>query len=474
MASNLSHKGKPSLRAFIYCRISSDPQGKQAGVERQEDDCRKLVASQGWTVAEVFVDNDVSASDFSTKSRPEWDRMIKALKENRAECLVAYDDSRLTRKSDEFMDLMKICRERGITVRTCQAEINFDNADSRNMARIISSLRTYESDKMSERMRRAHRGNAEKGARRSPVRTYGYRIDKITADPIESDFVRQMVERAINGESATQIAKWLNESGQRTVAGTDFQSAGVKKIITNPMIAGIQKHRGELMPDVEVGWDALVSRDDYFRATAKLAERSTGRRGNPGTLLMGFVFCPNCDRKMYRTGNRTGHDRDGVFRCHKRTDGGCGLSINAPKLESLVRGAVLTQLGERKTIRRSTTPTSQRKRKDDPNELRKQIDRVAKQYADGSLEESEWRIISDGLRKRLSDAERPEFVNLGADAHAIRTLERAGKSLKDEWDTLDLHIRQRLIGLVVDRIEILKGEKGRHFNLDRVKILWKV
>ena len=399
---------------------------------------------------------------------------MRQLDRNAADCVVVWDLSRFTREVRVIEDLIERVERTNLVVATCSGDLDLETAQGRLIARLSGSINANESEKMSERMKRAHKGYAEKGKRHSPTRIYGYRKDKITADPTESEFVRQMVKRAIDGESATRIAKWLNESGQRTVAGTDFQSAGVKKIITNPMIAGIQKYRGELMLDVEVGWDALVGRDDYFRATAKLAERSNGRRGNPGTLLTGLVFCPNCDRKMYRSGNRAGHERDGFFKCHKRTDGGCGLSINAPKLESLVKDAVLTQLGERKTIRRSATPSGQPKRKDDPSELRKQLDRLAKQRADGSLEESEWRIISDGLRKRLSDAERPEFINLGADARAIRTLEKAGKSLKDEWDTLDLHIRQRLVGLVVDRIEILKGKKGRHFNLDRVKILWKI
>ena len=45
----------------IYTRISSDIEGTSAGVTRRVDDCRKLAGDLGWTVAEVYVDNDVSA-----------------------------------------------------------------------------------------------------------------------------------------------------------------------------------------------------------------------------------------------------------------------------------------------------------------------------------------------------------------------------------------------------------------------------
>jgi site-specific DNA recombinase len=49
------------MPAAVYVRISSDPSGLRAGVERQERDCRELAERRGWTVAQVYCDNDVSA-----------------------------------------------------------------------------------------------------------------------------------------------------------------------------------------------------------------------------------------------------------------------------------------------------------------------------------------------------------------------------------------------------------------------------
>jgi len=52
--------GMPS-RAAIYCRLSQDRTGAGVVVERQERDCRTLAEQLGWSVDQVFVDNDVSA-----------------------------------------------------------------------------------------------------------------------------------------------------------------------------------------------------------------------------------------------------------------------------------------------------------------------------------------------------------------------------------------------------------------------------
>jgi DNA invertase Pin-like site-specific DNA recombinase len=57
------------MRAVTYARISSDKNGDGAGVERQEHDCRALCEANGWTIAEVSVESDVSASARSRMPR---------------------------------------------------------------------------------------------------------------------------------------------------------------------------------------------------------------------------------------------------------------------------------------------------------------------------------------------------------------------------------------------------------------------
>jgi DNA invertase Pin-like site-specific DNA recombinase len=62
------------VRAAIYARISSDRDGDQLGVRRQIEDCERLVAKQGWELAERYVDDDMSA--YTTRVRPSYRRML--------------------------------------------------------------------------------------------------------------------------------------------------------------------------------------------------------------------------------------------------------------------------------------------------------------------------------------------------------------------------------------------------------------
>ena len=82
-------------RAAIYCRISDDREGGALGVKRQEDDCRALAERRGWPVAEVFVDNDVSA--YNGHVRPAYRRMLDAMKAGEVDAVVVWHLDRLHR-----------------------------------------------------------------------------------------------------------------------------------------------------------------------------------------------------------------------------------------------------------------------------------------------------------------------------------------------------------------------------------------
>src|SRR4051794_28818806 len=86
--------------AAIYARISSDTEGKAAGVLRQVADCRKLAGSLGWPVGGEYVDNDVSA--YSGKRRPDYERMLADLADGTVDAVLVYHLDRLTRRPIEL------------------------------------------------------------------------------------------------------------------------------------------------------------------------------------------------------------------------------------------------------------------------------------------------------------------------------------------------------------------------------------
>jgi len=97
------------MRAAIYVRFSADPQGTALGVERQRADCEALCERRSWKVAEVYVDNDVSAT--SSKPRPAYARLLEDIDAGVVDAVVVWDLDRLYRKPAELEDFMLLAEK---------------------------------------------------------------------------------------------------------------------------------------------------------------------------------------------------------------------------------------------------------------------------------------------------------------------------------------------------------------------------
>ena len=97
---------EPTLRIGIYARISEDRDGHQTATARQLDDCRAHVERHGWEVADIFEDVDISA--YSLKAtRPEFERLLLALRHGDIDGVVIWKLDRLTRQQ---RDLVRVSR----------------------------------------------------------------------------------------------------------------------------------------------------------------------------------------------------------------------------------------------------------------------------------------------------------------------------------------------------------------------------
>ena len=107
-----------SLRACLVPRPSTagSPTTAKAGSSAwpvRREDCLPWRRQLGWPVAEVYVDNDVSA--YSGKPRPAYRRMLRDIKDGTRDALVVYDLDRLVRQPRELEEFFDICDAAGLT-----------------------------------------------------------------------------------------------------------------------------------------------------------------------------------------------------------------------------------------------------------------------------------------------------------------------------------------------------------------------
>lgn len=68
-----------------------------AGVSRQKKEALELASRSGLNVIEIFEDNDISASRYSRRTRPEFERMMERAGRGDFDTLLAWDLDRLIR-----------------------------------------------------------------------------------------------------------------------------------------------------------------------------------------------------------------------------------------------------------------------------------------------------------------------------------------------------------------------------------------
>src|SRR4051794_6649419 len=124
--------------AAVYVRISRDSEKEGKGVARQRKDCRALARRLGWDVADVYEDNDVSASN--GKPRPAFERMRTAVEAGRLKAIVVWDVDRLTRTPRELEDVIDWANEHGLKLANVGGHIDLATPTGRLTARIQGTV----------------------------------------------------------------------------------------------------------------------------------------------------------------------------------------------------------------------------------------------------------------------------------------------------------------------------------------------
>jgi DNA invertase Pin-like site-specific DNA recombinase len=455
------------VRAAIYCRISQDRGAEGLGVERQRADCEDLCARRGWAVADVFVDNDVSA--YAAKRRPGYDRLIEGLKAARFSALLAWAPDRLHRSPRELEDFVDLIESTGAAVATVQAgELDLSTAAGRMTARVVGAVARHESEQKSERVRRqreqaASAGRPHGGGRRA----FGYTSDGAGLVEAEAALVREGADRALAGESLRSIARDWNARGLRSAGSGEWSIVTLRTLLTGPRIAGLRVFRGEIVG--EGTWPPIITRDEHDRLRAVLGNaRARGRGRPPTSLLGGLIHCGRCGAVMHASRRTNGTRR---YACNVAPGHrGCGgVAIQAERTEQLVTDAVLHALDSpvmRRALARARTPTGAG---NNPEMLQAELDQLAEAAGRGDLPVREY------LRARqpLEERRRRALAAIETDTALAPMLDSA--DLGDAWDRLDTEGRRAVIGSVIEEVTIRPASgPGTKFDPERIKPIWRV
>lgn len=317
-------------RAAVYVRISLDEEGTGLGVARQEQDCRAKAKALGWTVAQVYSDNSVSAT--KAKPRPAYEAMLADLEAGKVNAVLVYSLDRLTRKPSELETFIDLSDRLRVSLANVSGDVDLSTAAGRMVARIMGSVARHEAERLGERVsrqkqQRAQLGKSHNGGR---YRSFGYDREWNVIEE-EADLLRDAYKRVAAGESVGSIVKAWNDKGIQSATGKPWRRRTLQTMLQRPAFAGLSSYKGEVVGKTE--HEAIVDESLWQQAQDMMDSRTAQYQGNPGRngrvwLLSGIAVCGSCHMPMFGASTK-----GGIYRCVKN-DGGCGsMRIKASWLD---------------------------------------------------------------------------------------------------------------------------------------------
>lgn len=497
-----------------YERLSRDRKKLSENVDIQHRENAAFIEDQGWEYGGRYKDNDISASEFGTKTRDDYWRMITDIQswpdregyEIRL-VIVVTEMPRLYRQLEELLELIKLSESTKLTgIWTTDGE-GYDLSTPEGYHRAVGAVNNarLESKRASKRQLRKKKAQVTQGKYIGGQRRYGFEgaikdeygvitnREFINIREIPEEIARwyDWYNRILAGETQISIVRDNNDRGIPSPQGKQWTVGNFKRLMTqeayvifepdedhpddcpclnNPEGNGTLHHTtsGERHRAV---WRGLLTRKERDVLDNILSAQS--QKWNHGLvngrqyLLSGLLYCGNthegkvCDRMLYGSARHLANGKpQRRYRCSPYDNHGkriaCGrLYRGTEPLDLLVTESVLFRLDSPEVAKLLSTEDDWQALDELSKKItvqRRRRDLITEQYARGEIDS-----LAD--YKKMQAAADAELAKLESQRAKLRTnraarLLPANGLIREAWDNASLEWRRDVIRLVVEKIVV--------------------
>ncbi len=376
------------MKFFVYSRKSVYT-GKGESIENQIEMCRQYILSKFPETSEsdiiIYEDEGFSAKN---TARPEFQKMLKDMRQNKPDYLVCYRLDRISRNVSDFSTLIEELNDRSISFVCIKEEFDTSKPMGKAMMYIASVFAQLERETIAERVRDNMLMLARTGRWLGGTTPTGYTSEKIQEviidgkiktscmlkeNPEEIKVVDIIFEKFLELRSISGVSKYLIKHNIKSRSGTFYSLPGIKDILQNPVYCTAD--RDALNYFREMNSDVCFDEKDYsdtlgllsynkrdytkksaprqaankwiiaigkhkgrvtgekWAAVQKIIEENipTGKKPakmhNDYSLLSGFIYCEKCGSRMFAK-RRSGHTANPEaydYICNNKMRGGTNL-----------------------------------------------------------------------------------------------------------------------------------------------------
>ncbi len=456
-------------QAAVYVRISEDRDGGRLGVARQERDCRALAEQRGWTVGEVYCDNDISAT--SGKPRPGYRRLLVDIGAGLVSAVVVWDLDRLHRRPAELEEFIGLADRRDVQLASVGGDADLSTVQGRMIARIKGAVGKAESEQLARRVRRKQLELADAGKPTGGLRPFGYEPDRVAINEKEAQVIRDCARSVLAGDSLRSIAAGLTQRRIATVTGRPWSPTTLRAMLCRPRLAGLREHQGQIHGPAM--WEPILDRDTWEAVRAVLQDPQRARR-HPATrrhLLTGIAVCGVCSspvtthsagqRRSLATRTAYAHEVPGDHAVY-RAVGFVDDLVERVVIARLSRPDAAEALGRVQTEDRGLGARI--------SMLQTRLQQVAEEFAtDPDFTPEQLKAMTRQLRVELDKAR----IDLDRRHRQDPVAGVIGADAAERWKSLSLARQRAVIATLLERIVILPARRGRGFNPETVEFVWR-
>ena len=471
--------------AGVYIRVSTEDQAREGfSLGEQEEKLLQLCKFKELEVYKVYKDAGISAKDM--EHRPQFQEMLKDMKEGKINYIVAYKLDRITRSVRDLEELISVLEQYNCFLLCDRDDVNTSTANGRFFVRMLTVLSQLEIEIVSERTKFGLNG-AIKSGHIPGQRPFGYKSaedKRMVIDNSTRPYVEKIFDMYLEGKSFQQIANYFKENN--IYPKKNWKDTTIQKIIDNKIYMGDYEQYKRIGKQENLEPIVYMNVVEPIISRAKWEECQKQKERNQRTYTRDRIYtffqrlkCPSCDRIMKCKGSGGTKRKYMYYTCEH-----CHINFNENYVEELLESFIYDLLEYDMAVKKFFLPILEDKNNKidttiidkEIRTLEKQRDRIKQAYIKGIVEMEDFKEDYKLIEDKLANLENKklELVNLETfnysphELLAERDLEKEkmirldtlNTVLKTKWNGMEKSEKQEFISKFIDTIEIKKDSKG--------------
>ena len=471
--------------AGVYIRVSTEDQAREGfSLGEQEEKLLALCKFKDLEVYKIYKDAGISAKDM--EHRPQFQEMLKDMKDGKINYIVAYKLDRITRSVRDLEELISVLEQYNCFLLCDRDDVNTSTANGRFFVRMLTVLSQLEIEIVSERTKFGLNG-AIKSGHIPGQRPFGYKSaddKKMIIDNATRPYVEKIFDMYLEGKSFQQIANYFEENN--IYPKKKWKDTTIQKIIDNKIYMGDYEQYKRIGKQENLEPIVYMNVVEPIISRAKWEECQRQKERNQRTYTRDRIYtffqrlkCPNCSRIMKCKGSGGAKRKYMYYTCEH-----CHINFNENYVELLLKDFIYDLLEYDMAVKKFFLPVLEDKSNNidtstidkEIRELQKQRDRIKQAYIKGIVEiddfKEDYKLIEDKLANL--ETKKLELINLenfnysphellaerDLEKEKMIRLDTLNSLLKSKWNVMDKSEKQEFISKFIDTIEIKKDNKG--------------